>query len=183
MGLGHGSKSRLTVVSFAGSAREKVAVDVRKGKTRETHRDRFFENVPLLDGEDAVPVDWIGFEILDAKGVVRYRTALITSLPVTKADVAETVACDRARGKSDKKASTSQKARLRTRIQSRPWRDPSRHDARCRQHARLHQAFNARYPRAALETRSRGRRYTKTLLRLPLHHRHPRDLSRPARPP
>ena len=74
-------------------------VRVRKGKTRETHRYRFVDKVPLRDGKDAVEVNWIGFEILDAKGVTKYRTALVTSLPVTKADVEEIVACGRARWK------------------------------------------------------------------------------------
>jgi len=32
---------------------------VRKGKTRETHRYRFIEKVPLRDGDDAVLVNWI----------------------------------------------------------------------------------------------------------------------------
>ena len=44
-------------------------------------------------------VNWIGFEISDAKGAVKYRTAFVTSLPVTKANVAEIVACGRARWK------------------------------------------------------------------------------------
>jgi hypothetical protein len=78
---------------------ERHAVEVRKGKTRETHRYRFVQQVPLRDGKDAVLVNWIGFEILDAEGAVKYRTALVTSLPVTKANVAEIVACGRARWK------------------------------------------------------------------------------------
>jgi hypothetical protein len=41
----------------------------------------------LRDGKDAVPVNWIGFEISDAKGAVKYKTAVVTSLPVTKANV------------------------------------------------------------------------------------------------
>ena len=43
--------------------------------------------------------NWIGFEILDAKGVVKYKTAFVSSLPVTKANVAEIAACGRARWK------------------------------------------------------------------------------------
>ena len=78
---------------------ERHEVKVRKGKTHETHRYRFIEKVPLRDGEDAVLINWIGFKILDAKGVVKYRTAFVTSLPVTKANVAEIVACGRARWK------------------------------------------------------------------------------------
>ena len=43
--------------------------------------------------------NWIAFEILDAKGVVKYKTAFVSSLPVTKANVAEIAACGRARWK------------------------------------------------------------------------------------
>ncbi len=78
---------------------ERHEVKVRKGKTHETHRYRFIEKVPLRDGEDAVLINWIGFKILDAKGVVKYRTAFVTSLLVTKANVAEIVVCGRARWK------------------------------------------------------------------------------------
>ena len=82
-----------------GCAFERHEIKVRKGKIHETHRYRFIENVPLRDGKDAVLVNWIGFEILDAKGAVKYKTALVTSLPVTKASVAEIVVCGRARWK------------------------------------------------------------------------------------
>jgi hypothetical protein len=44
-------------------------------------------------------VNWIGFEIIDAKGRVKYATAWVTSLPVTKQNVAEIVACGRTRWK------------------------------------------------------------------------------------
>jgi len=82
-----------------GAEVERHEVRVRKGKTHETHRHRFIEKVPLRDGKDAVQVNWIGFEILDAKGVVKYKTALVTSLPVTKSNVVDIVACGRARWK------------------------------------------------------------------------------------
>jgi hypothetical protein len=64
-------------------------VQVHKGKTRQTHRYRFVEKVPLRDGKDAVLVNWIGFESLNAKGEVTYRTAFVTSLPVAKSNAAE----------------------------------------------------------------------------------------------
>ena len=82
-----------------GAELERREVRVRKGKTRETHRYRFIEKVPLRDGEDAVLVNWIGFEILDAKGKVKYKTALVTSLSLTPANVEEIVVCGRARWK------------------------------------------------------------------------------------
>ncbi len=54
---------------------ERHEVGVREGKTRERHRYRLVDKVPLRDGKDAVLVNWIGFEILDAKGVAKYKTA------------------------------------------------------------------------------------------------------------
>jgi hypothetical protein len=82
-----------------GAELERHEVKVRKGKARETHRCRFIEKVPLRDGNDAVLVNWIGFEILDAKGAVKSKTAFVTALAVTKAAVAEMAACGRARWK------------------------------------------------------------------------------------
>lgn len=81
--------------------RKSVARDKTKGKTSETLRYRFIENVPLRDSVDAVTVNWIGCEISDAAGVVKYKTAFVTSLPVTKSTVAEIVACGRVRWKID----------------------------------------------------------------------------------
>jgi len=82
-----------------GAEVERHEVKVRKGKTHEKHRYRFIDKVPLRDGKDAVLVNWIGFEILGAKGVVKYKTAFVTSLPVAKANVAEIAACGRSRWK------------------------------------------------------------------------------------
>jgi hypothetical protein len=82
-----------------GAELERHGVRVRKGKTSETHRYRFIDKVPLRDGKDAVLVNWIGFEILDVKGVVKYKTAFVTSLTVATGNVADIVACGRARWK------------------------------------------------------------------------------------
>jgi len=82
-----------------GAEPERHAEQVRKGKTDETRRYRWIEGVPLRDGKDAALVNWIGFEILDAKGRVKYSSAWVTSLAVNKDNVAEIVACGRARWK------------------------------------------------------------------------------------
>jgi len=74
-------------------------VKIRKGKTADTFRYRWFEDVPLRDGADALRVNWIGFEIADAGGRVKYSMAWVTSLPVTRHNVAEIVACGRTRWK------------------------------------------------------------------------------------
>ncbi len=76
---------------------------VRRRATKETFRYRWIEAVPIRDGEDALLVNWIGFEILDAKGKLKYSMAWVTSLPVSKDNVAEIVACGRARWKKRKR--------------------------------------------------------------------------------
>ena len=82
-----------------GAELERCEEKVRKGKAVETRRHRWIEGVPLRDGKDAMTVNWIGFEIRDAKGRVKYSMAWVTSLPVSKDNVAEIAACGRARWK------------------------------------------------------------------------------------
>ena len=82
-----------------GAEPERHEEKVRKRNTSETFRYRWIEAVPLRDGKDAMLVNWIGFEIRDAKGRCKYSMAWVTSLPVTKYNVAEIVACGRARWK------------------------------------------------------------------------------------
>jgi hypothetical protein len=82
-----------------GAELERHEQKIRKGKTTETFCYRWIEGVPLRDGKDATLVNWIGFEILDAKGRVKYKMAWVTSLPVSKHTVAEIAACARARWK------------------------------------------------------------------------------------
>jgi hypothetical protein len=84
---------------IAGAEPERHEEKVRKRNTSETFRYRWIEAVPHRDGKDAMPVNWIGFEIVDAKGRVKYSMAWVTSLPVTKHNVAEIAACGRARWK------------------------------------------------------------------------------------
>jgi hypothetical protein len=72
---------------------------IRKRNTTETFRYRWIEAVPLREGKDAMLVNWISCEIVDANGRVKYASAWVTSLPVSKHNVAEIVACARARWK------------------------------------------------------------------------------------
>jgi hypothetical protein len=72
---------------------------VRKGRAAETFRYKWIGDVPLRGGKDAIEVSWTGFQILDAKGGVKYTMAWVTSLPVTSDNVAEIAACGRARWK------------------------------------------------------------------------------------
>src|ERR1700722_6746685 len=82
---------------------------VRPRNTKETFRYRGIGAFPLRDGKDAMLVNRIGFEILDAKGKVKYSMASVTGLPVSKADVAEIVACGRARWKIENESFNVQK--------------------------------------------------------------------------
>ena len=82
-----------------GGTKEKHEEKVRKRGKTSTFRYRWVENVPIRDGKDAMNVNWIGFQILYAKGAVTYSMAWVTSLPVSKQNVAEIVACARARWK------------------------------------------------------------------------------------
>ena len=68
------------------------------GRTR-TYRYRWVEDVPLRDGKDALGVQWLGVEVVDASGKATYRGAFVTSLDIREDNVAEIAACARARWK------------------------------------------------------------------------------------
>jgi hypothetical protein len=70
----------------------------RGGRTR-TYRYSWVENLPLRDGKDALHVHWLGVEIVDTAGKATYRGAFVTSLAINPENVAEIVACARARWK------------------------------------------------------------------------------------
>ena len=108
---------------------------VRRRNTKETFRYRWIEAVPLRDGRDAMLDNWIGFEILDAKGKVKYSMAWVTAVPRQ---------CRRdcrlrpsALENRERELQRTQKPRIRTRAQFRPWPDVSRDDAGGPQSARL----------------------------------------------
>jgi hypothetical protein len=82
-----------------GAEPERHVETIRKGKAVETRRYRWIEGVPLRDGKDAALANWIGFEIFDRNGRVKYSIAWVTSLPVNQHSVAEIAACGRARWK------------------------------------------------------------------------------------
>jgi hypothetical protein len=92
--------SHKTLYAFiAGAELSRHQEKSRRRNTTDTFRYRWIEAVPLRDGKDAMLVNWIGFEIIDAKGRVTYSSAWIASLPISKHNVAEIVACARARWK------------------------------------------------------------------------------------
>jgi len=55
--------------------------------------------VPLRGDEEALRVNWLSIEVVNASGAVTYRSSFITDLPVTRENVAELAACARARWK------------------------------------------------------------------------------------
>ena len=76
---------------------EEHVEQVKRGRERATVRYRWLCGVPLRGDEEALTVNWLMVEILNAKGEVTYRNSFITDLPVTRATVAELAACGRAR--------------------------------------------------------------------------------------
>jgi hypothetical protein len=72
---------------------------VKRGKQHFTHRYRWLCDVPLRGDEEALTVNWLQIEILDAAGAVTYRNSFVTDLPVDASSVAELAACGRARWK------------------------------------------------------------------------------------
>jgi hypothetical protein len=72
---------------------------VRRGKQRFVHRYRWLTEVPLRDGKDALRVNWLEIEIVNAKGETTYRNSFVTDLPVAADRVVELAACGRARWK------------------------------------------------------------------------------------
>lgn len=84
---------------FAGAKLSRYEEKVRRRKTTDTFRYRWIEAVPIRDGKDALLVNWISLQIVNAKGRVKYSMAWVTSLPVNKDNVAQIAACGRARWK------------------------------------------------------------------------------------
>jgi hypothetical protein len=71
----------------------------KRGRPACTYCYRWVEGVPLRDGADALPVQWLGLEIRDAADKITYRGAFVTSFAIHRENVAEIAACARARWK------------------------------------------------------------------------------------
>lgn len=92
--------SHKTLYEFlSGAEFGRHTVKQRRGKKHHTLRYRWLAGVPLRDGEDAIAVTWIGFDICNAEGKVTYSTTFVTSLDVNKDTVADITAAGRARWK------------------------------------------------------------------------------------
>lgn len=92
--------SHKTLYDFMnGATLGEVALARKEGAKKLTYRYRWFSGAPLRDGKDALNVNWIGVTIRDAKGKATYDGAFVTSLEVSRDNVAEIAACARARWK------------------------------------------------------------------------------------
>jgi hypothetical protein len=72
---------------------------IKQGARFVTHRYRWLADVPIRDGKDALIVNWLEIEIVDAAGKTTYRNSFVTDLAVSQDNVAELAACGRARWK------------------------------------------------------------------------------------
>jgi hypothetical protein len=69
------------------------------GNKRLTYQYHWINDVPIRDGKDALNVNWVAVTITDANGKKTYDGAFVTSLPISRDNVVELVACARARWK------------------------------------------------------------------------------------
>jgi len=72
---------------------------VKVGAHFHTYDYRYANGVPLIEGEDALKVNWCEVTVTDHKGQVLYRNGWATDLPITDENVAAIVAAGRARWK------------------------------------------------------------------------------------
>jgi hypothetical protein len=72
---------------------------VKKSGKFVTHHYRWIKDIPLRDGEDAMPVNWFEIEIIDSAGKRTYRGSFVTDLDVDEDNIAELVDCARTRWK------------------------------------------------------------------------------------
>jgi len=92
--------SHKTLYDFMDGAEiEEMSVIRKEGRKKLTYRYRWFKGAPLREGKDALRVDWIGLTLFDANGEPTYDNAWVTSLELSRENVADIVACARARWK------------------------------------------------------------------------------------
>jgi hypothetical protein len=82
-----------------GAELEGMSITRKEEGKRTTCHYRWFTGAPLRESKDALSVNWLGVTITDAKGKVTYDGAFVTSLEITRENVAEIAACARARWK------------------------------------------------------------------------------------
>jgi hypothetical protein len=92
--------SHKTLYDFMDGAEiEQVSLQHKDGHKISTAHYSWFIGAPLRDGKDALLVNWVSVTFVNAKGKTTYKSAFVTSLVPTRENVAEIVACARARWK------------------------------------------------------------------------------------
>ena len=93
--------SHKTLYDFiAGAAARTLTVaEKTKANKRQIVSYRWFDAVPLRGGEDAMEVNYLEIAIADRTGKVTYRNSFVTSIGLTKDNVAAIAAAARARWK------------------------------------------------------------------------------------
>jgi hypothetical protein len=92
--------SHKTLYDFMNGAElEELVVRRKEGRKTSTFHYRWFKCAPLRESKDALSVNWIAVTITDASGKATYKSAFVTSLPITRQTVAEIAECARARWK------------------------------------------------------------------------------------
>jgi len=129
--------SHKTLYDFMnGATFDEVSIARKEGAKKLTYRYRWFSGAPLRDGKDALAVNWIGVTISDAKGKVTYDGAFVTSLKVSRENVAEIAACARARWKIENESFNILKNNgYHLEHNFRPRQTEPRHAVRCHEHA------------------------------------------------
>jgi len=72
---------------------------IKKGAHFQTHTYRYANQVPLVEGADALKVNWCELSVTDHKGEVVYLNAWATDWPISDDNIADLVAAGRARWK------------------------------------------------------------------------------------
>lgn len=89
-----------------------VCLRVKNNKSKwETHTYRYANAVPLVEGEDALKVNWCEVAITDHKGKLRYHNAFTTDFKISDQNVAGIVASGRARWKIENENNNTLKNR------------------------------------------------------------------------
>lgn len=88
-----------------------LTVQRRHGKRTETDTYRFVSQVPLRDGDDALPVNWCELSTTGQDGNVLYHNAFATNHSISSANVAEGVRAGRARWKVENENNNTLKPR------------------------------------------------------------------------
>ena len=115
------------------------------------YRYRWLTDVPLRGDADALTVNWLMIEIVNATGAVTYRNSFITDLPVGPDTVADLAACGRARWKiENEKLQCPEEQRLPSRAQLRARESQSFRRVRVPEPARFRLPYRLRSGRRSV---------------------------------